>query len=351
MSIKNYKLLSIIGLAVFFVELTNADTLTLSRNDWQPATVKTAAAPKIAKFKQAVENGNIEQAQTLANKLKQVQGLSGADFDGYVKAELLFAEKNFLKAIKAYNAFLDTWPDSLLFESALERQFDIASAFIAGVKVRKLKFLKLRAYDEAVKILESIADRAGDGPIAKRALIALAKHYENTGEFVLAYQTWSDVSNRWPTGPTAKQALFGMARSLHSSYRGPKFAAGNLDSAKSYYKDFKLRYETDANELEIDNQIKLVDEQKAYKELATGRFYDKTEQTQASNLYYDYVIDQWPKSAAAQLAKRELRKKQTEKPEKKKLDFLKWWFEPADDNADLRHLFKKSETGTENEEK
>jgi outer membrane protein assembly factor BamD (BamD/ComL family) len=351
MSVKNRKLLVIISLAVLIAGSANADTLTLGQGDWQSPTASNATSQKIAEFKQAIDQGQIKKALTLTNKLKQIPALSGPDFDSYVNAEILFAKKKFLKAVKAYNQFMDASPDSVLFESALERQFDIATAFFSGVKVRRLKILKLKAYEEAEKILEKIADRAGDAPISRRALIALAKHYENTGNFLMAYQTWSDISGRWPTGQIAKQALYGMARSLHSSYRGPKFAAVNLESAKSYYRDFKIRYAADASELEIDNQIKLAEEQKAYKEFETGRFYDKTEKDQAGNLYYRSVIDQWPRSAAAQHSKRQMRKQQTEKPQNKKRTLAGWWFEPTGGDADIRHIFKKSEIREENEEK
>ena len=114
----------------------------------------------------------------------------------------------------------------------MERQFSIGTAYLNGQLRKVLKFLPLPAYDEGERLMQDLADRTGDAPIAKRALTAIARSYEKRGKYFEAYQTWADISSRWPTGETGKEALLEMAHSLHSSYRSPRYDPAALESAR-----------------------------------------------------------------------------------------------------------------------
>lgn len=294
---------------------------------------------KIAEFKSLVSQNKASQAKSSADELMaNYPGLAKEGFADFVSSEIYYAKRNYLKAGKEYDNFLDNYPNSSLYEAALERQYDIAVAFLQGQKVRKLIFLRLSAYEEAAKMLENIADRTGDAAIAKRALFTLAENFERRKKFLDAYQVWSDISSRWATGETGKLALFGMARSLHSSYRGPKFTATNIDSAKSYLTTFAERYPQDAQELGVLASLELIEQQKAFKNYETAKYYVRVENVPSAEIYYDSVIENWQDSAAAQLSKKELRKLKAEGIVKKKNIFIDWWFNPPADKIALFNI-------------
>jgi outer membrane protein assembly factor BamD (BamD/ComL family) len=106
-----------------------------------------------------------------------------------------------------------------------------------------------------------------------------------------------------------------MARCKHAAYKGPKYNASDLISAKSYYENFKLRYPKDAEAIDVDKILKQIDEQLACKEFNTGKYYQQTGNKQSANLYYQMVVDNWPGSAAADMAKGAMNE---EKPDAKK---------------------------------
>jgi outer membrane protein assembly factor BamD (BamD/ComL family) len=64
--------------------------------------------------------------------------------------------------------------------------------------------------------------------------------------------------------------------------------------------------------------LKQIDEQLAYKEFATGRYYQKTGDRQSANLYYQMVVDNWPDSAAADKAKEAMQEKEPDSKKGKK---------------------------------
>lgn len=283
-----------------------AQTLHLQRDGtWAPlgSDAHSRFLTRVAHVKQAIVAGQVTEAQEALAALKEeFPGVAGPDLDAFMAAETLYAQGRWVEAVRAYDAFMDAWPDSRFFESALEREFSIATAFLGGEKRRVLKVLKLSGYEEGAKIMQRIADRAGDAPIAQRALVTLARSYEKRGEYLDAYETWADISNRWPTGPMGQTALLEMAQSLHSAYKGPLYDPTSLASARTYYKNYALRYPQDAERHEIGEKIDLIVEQQAYKEYMTGVYYDRTDHPDAAQHYYKLVWETWPDTNAGRMA-------------------------------------------------
>ncbi len=276
----------------------------------------------VARMKQLVNTGQTQQVIEAADQLKKdFPEIAGADLEAFMEAEVLYSKGKYTKAIRSYNSFLDKFPESRLYDAALDRQFDIATAFLAGQKKRVLKVFKIKGYAEGTKIMEKISDRVGEAPLAQKAALAIVESLEKREKFEDAYHQWSYIASLWPTGQIGKDALLGMARCKHAAYNGPKYDYSNLVSARSYYQNFKSRYPEEAKKLDVDKKLEQITEQQAYKQFNIGRYYQKTDNTQAANFYYQMVIDNWPESTAAKMAKEQIAsedaKPQESKEEKK----------------------------------
>jgi tetratricopeptide (TPR) repeat protein len=295
---------------LFLLSAVSADTWQLAKDgQFQSVEQRDKFNQAVARIKQFAEEGDVMQFQNALEGLKKdFPEVVGDELDSFMGAELLFCEGKFQKAFRAYEIFLNKFGESTLYEAALERQFAIGSAYLQGRKKKVLRFFKIRGYAEGAKIMERIADRAGDSPVAQRALRAVARSYENRKKYEQAYLQWSIISSRWPTGPIAKEALLGMAESKHAAYRGPRFDSSSLVGAKSYYERFKLVYPEDAKELDIDKRLDLIEEQLAYKKFQIGKYYERTsdghpdaDQPNPVDIYYNAVLKNWPESVAAKM--------------------------------------------------
>ncbi len=292
--------------------LASAKTWHLEKGrDWK--ALDSGAEDKyllaVAEIKRLVNTGKTKAVGRAIDKLKKdFPEIAGPDLDAFMKAEMLLSEGKFAKAAHAYEKFLTEFPESRLYEAAIDRQFEIATAFLAGQKKPVLKIFKMKGYAEGEKIMERISDRAGDAPIGVEAALSVAESYENRGKFNEAYLKWSQIQTRWPTGQTGKDALLNMGRCKHAAYKGPKYDGSGLISAKSYYENFKLRYQQDAESFDIDKKVEQINEQLAYKQFSIGRYYQRTGSRQAADFYYQMVIDNWPDSTAAKMAKRNMDK-------------------------------------------
>ena len=330
-----YRIQSIILLTVFVLSVAvttglaqaeqastdSADTWKLEQGqDWKPVQAKDEDKYllAVAQTEKLLSAGQSKALRAEWNKLKKhFPEIKGEDLDIFIKAEILFCKGKFVKAAKTYNKFLDKeYSESRLYDAALERQFQIAKAFLAGRKLRVLGIFKIKGYAEGVKIMEGITERAGDRAIALQAALAAVKSYEDRKKYNEAHLKWSEISWQWKTGEIAKQALLGMAQNKYATYRGPKYNSTCLISAKSYYEDFKSRYLQDAKEIEIDTILEQIDEQLSYKQFLIGRFYQKIGNRQSANLYYDMVIQNWPLSSSAELAEEALNRGFKEKETK-----------------------------------
>ena len=271
----------------------------------------------VTEAKRFVNTGQVDAARWAYDELKKdFPEVSGPDFDLFVKAEIFYCKGEFTKAVKSYNKLLTEYPKSKLTEAALDRQFAIATAYLGGRKKKLLGFIKIKGYAEGVRIMEKITDRVGlDTQMGIKASVAVAESYEEREKFNEAFLKWWEISLEWEMGPVGRDALLGMARCKQAVYNKPPehkrhyYDASPLRSAKTYYSRFKLLYPRDAGEIGVDEILDRIDEQLAHKQLSIGRYYQRTGNKRAANLYYDMVVSDWPDSKAAQQAEELLAEK------------------------------------------
>lgn len=257
----------------------------------------------VSELKQQLDSGDSGDVVAALESLKKdYPDLAGGDLDAFIEAEKIYAKRNLGKAGKLYKVFLDTWPDSPLQPVVMERYFSIGAAFLQGQKRVFLGILRLPAFDDGVSIMRIISDKAGNAPIALRALQVTAENQERRKKFIDAYHSWAEISVRWPTGPEGRDALLRMARALHASYDGADYDATVLRGARSYFEDFIIRYPQIAGELKLAETLALITEQLAYKHYEVGQYYERSGNLKTARDYYRQVIADWPDSSAAQMA-------------------------------------------------
>jgi hypothetical protein len=293
---------------------------------WKPPSQYLLA---VSQAKKLVNTGQCAAAKKALEQLKKdfpkivaPDPTSLKAFDAFVNAEILFCKGKFTKALRSYDKFLDKhYHESELYEVALDRQFSIGMAFLSGRKKAVLRIFKIKGYAEGAEIMKSITNRVGlDTPIGIKAAKAVAQSYEKREKFNDAYEKWAELSLQWETGQIAKDALLGMARCKHAAYKGPKYDASDLISAKSYYEKFGSQYPEHAQQIHINKILSQINEQLAYKQFTIGRYYQKTWHKQKdageidpANLYYQTIIDDdtWQGTTAAKMADKMLKDKQS----------------------------------------
>ena len=292
--------------------------LTQDQNEpWQPATEYELA---VREAKHLVDSQKCAAAGRAFEKLrKDFTGITGPDFDDFVKIEKLRCKGKLSRAAVTFGKFLADHPQSHLYEAALQRQFHIGREFLAGRKKKVLGIIPMSGHSEGVGIMDAIRLREGiaePNGTGVRAAKAAAESYQAKGasnpeNYDMAYYRWLYLYQESEPGRQLKKnALLGMARCKYAKYRGPVYDASCLENvqgtgAKSYYQQYKEQYTKDAGEIGADKLIKKINAQLAYKDLTIGQYYQKTrdkkqkaEGHNPANHYYQMVIDKWYKRFA-----------------------------------------------------
>ncbi|MEN8128204.1 MAG: outer membrane protein assembly factor BamD [Planctomycetota bacterium] len=284
-----------------------ADTYHLSaENSWQ----NVADSPEseyllaVSKIKQQLLTGTKSDVIDALEQLKSdFPDMTGDEIEAYLEAEKLYAKAKWHKAATVYKKFIDTWPDSVLRPAAMERVYSIATAYLQGQKRRYILVLNLSAFDTGAELMLDIAEKAGTAPIALRALTTLAENQEREERFIEAFDTWQMIADGWETGQIRKTAILRMAKAKHASYDGTQYDATALEEARWLFEDYKTNpYTNDAEQQEADKTIALITEQLAYKEYETGIYYERTENPDVANKYYQKILRDSPDSKAARMA-------------------------------------------------
>jgi len=234
------------------------------------------------------------------------------DLGMYLEGEMYLLKNKDLRAAKTFENMLEEYPNTELKATSQQRLFKIGKVYLGGKKKVVLGFLKVAGHADGVEILNKITDDIGlEDPdeLGLKSALAVAHSFEARKEHEEAYLKWLEISITWQRGELGKQALLGMAENKHAAYtihpeeRQPLFDAANLKTAKTYYEKFIVTFPDEAEALNIEKIILEIEEQMARKELSIGQFYQRTGQAQAANIYFNMVVETWPNTEAAQIAR------------------------------------------------
>jgi len=231
----------------------------------------------------------------------------------FLRAEGYLVKGKFSRAAKVYQRVVENYPASELRMPTVQRLYDIGTMYVVdGRKKVLLWVFRISGNETGIKILEVVSEAEGlEDPngLGLKSALHIVDSYEKRLMYEDAYLKWLEISTVWEDGDLGRRALLGMADAKHASYnknppeRRPLFDASSLKTAKTYYEKYLMLFPDDPIDSDITTTIQEINEQIAYKEYSIGQFYERTGQKQAANLYYDMVIESWPGSKAAQMAR------------------------------------------------
>jgi len=287
----------------------------------------------MAQIQKLVDTGKCKAALKAFNQLKtdfpEITTPDSNDLDLFIEAEILRCKGKFAKAARAYSRLMDEFPpENRFYKAALDRQFSVATAFMAGRKKPVLGVFKIKGYAEGIRIMDGINYRLGFGdPIGIKAAVEVAKSYQERKKYDEAFYRWDEIREQYSSDKLRKEALLAMAQCRLAVYKGYEYDTSALigrplnpesyyNSAKSCYEKFRQQYPDDVNDFGIGQSLKEIDEKMALKQLMIGQHYQRTGNNLSANLYYRMVVNRWPQTDTAKMAN-EMLINNSDSPEKK----------------------------------
>jgi outer membrane assembly lipoprotein YfiO len=224
----------------------------------------------------------------------------------YLLAETFFQSDDRIKSFYYCDELMDEYPSSPLFQQALQKQFDIAHAFLNGYKRVFLWWRVLDASDEGILMMYRIQQRAPGSPLSEKALLDTADFYFNDQEYDLSGDAYNAYVRRYPRSSQVPRVKLRAAFSSLAQFRGVRFDASSIIDARAQLVDIEAEYPDMAAEENVASVIEQIDSAFAKKILETAKWYEKTHQMRGAVYQYRFLAQTYPDSPEAAEARARL---------------------------------------------
>ncbi|MGE5611362.1 MAG: outer membrane protein assembly factor BamD [Bacillota bacterium] len=222
------------------------------------------------------------------------------------QANFLYGDR--IMAFYNFDEVLDKYPGSRYYYPSLERQYEIADAYLKGYKRRFLMMPMFTAKSEATEMLYRIQQRAPGSPIAEKALLRAADYYYAESDFDIAGDAYAAYVRSYPRSPVIAKVKLRQAFSALAQFRGIRFDATFIIDARQQLIDLAAQFPKVAEEENIPAIVARVDTALAKKLLDRGDYYVRTHKPASAAYYYRHLIKTYPTSAEAALAEANMKK-------------------------------------------
>ncbi len=251
--------------------------------------------------------GQPRKARGLLTKWTKAHPEDERYYEGvFLLGESLFEMGLFYQAYEQYELVVENTGGDL-FHATLERERDVALAFLSGKKRLVWKILWLPAYDEALDILGRIWERVPGTRLAEEALRTKADYYFNKGDMDLAQDEYANLAREYPSGRYVQMAMLRSAEAAEAAFPGIRFDDTPLLQADTRYRQLEGTFPAFAERSNVEQRLEGIRQQRAEKDLYVARWYERTRQPGAAEFYFRAILKDWPDTLAAAEARQRLR--------------------------------------------
>ena len=239
--------------------------------------------------------------------LKQYPDHPGREEALSLAGEAQMQRGRYFKAYESFERQIDQYPAGSLLERALQREYEIADAFLRGKKRIELGFLPVPAQDDGLEILLRIAEQAPGSRWSEKALLRAADYHFDKAQYNEAIDAYDQfLALHAEISEQAPYAYLQAARATYALYDGPAYDEAPLIDARQRYRQFAELYPQRAQEVGVPQVLSQIDQALAHKLYRTGEFYVRIGQPRSAVVYYhqttqDYPQTQWAAKAAQRL--------------------------------------------------
>lgn len=289
-----------------------AQTSELRGGRWvdvpNPAT-QVASDPELERIERLIQNNqNSAARKALVRWFKSHRGSPLFDRALYLMATALYQYGDRIRAFYYCDELMDNYPESPLFTVALEKQYEIADAYLDGYKRRFLKIPMFGGQDEAIDMLFRIQQRSPGSPLAEKALLRSADYYYFDGQYDIAADAYGFYVRQYPRSPLVPEVRLRQAFANYAQFNGVRFDATPLVDARAQLNEVNATYPKLGDEERIPAFIGRIDQTFASKLYVTADFYRRTNDPRAAVYLYRYLVSAYPESPEAEKARTWLEK-------------------------------------------
>ena len=209
-------------------------------------------------------------------------------------------------ASSAYEKLIKDYPHSADFNTALEGEFRIGTAYLEGYKQKILGVSTLPSRDRAIAIYKIIVNNAPFSRYAPLAQFNIGQAYQRQNNLKDAISAYQVVVDKYPTDPTASDALYQTAYAYMQVSRTGSYDRTAATRARETFEDYLAEYPSSEKSPQARQNLLTLQSQQTGGSLQIADYYYKQKQFRAAVVYYNDVIRQQPNSPESDRAKARL---------------------------------------------
>ncbi len=256
---------------------------------------------RLLRARKAILDGSPQRAVDLATAFINLFPDSPMVPDAYlIRGDALQAMGNEYEALFDYEEIARGYPNSAVFVTALQREFEIAREYARG-RARKLFGLLriLPAEEDAEEILIRIQERLPGSRLAEEAGMELADYYFRTRDLRMASEAYDLFVENYPRSKDINKARLRLIYSFLADYRGPRYDASGLEEARLRLEDLRVTDPGLAQRIGVEALLVRIYESDARKMLVTADYYLSVSDPVSAEFTIRRLIERYPDSIAS----------------------------------------------------
>lgn len=202
-----------------------------------------------------------------------------------------------------YESVIKGFPGSPEFTKAVERELEIAIAYLHGLKRKWLGLRFLNAEEEGIELLVRVQERMPGSRLAERAGIELGDHYYRNRELSLASEAYELFLKNYPNSAYRDRALQRRVYASIGRFKGPRYDGSALIDSRVLIRQYMTLYPAGAAEAGLDESLlNRIDDSAGAQLLETAKWYLVRDDAVAARHTLQRLLKKHPQSAAAGVA-------------------------------------------------
>lgn len=207
--------------------------------------------------------------------------------------------KRYYQAFRAYQKVIEIYPSTSRMDEVVKREYDIGELFYEGQKREFFGVNIIPAIDKAIEIFRSIGQNAPYSQYADKAQYNLGLCYKKLKDYSAATVEFESLIDKYPESPLVEQAKYEVAYCSQRAALKPEYDTETTDRAIAEFKELaEITKDDTLLEVAKSNIVEL-ENRKAQSSYQIAQFYEKRKKYQSAKIYYQEVIDTYPKTAWA----------------------------------------------------
>lgn len=209
-------------------------------------------------------------------------------------------------AYQNYQKALDNYPHNEKIDEIIAREFNIAGIYAGKANPKLMGVNIMTSLDRAAEIYKKVVENAPYGRFADEAQFNLGDTYKKAERFDEAIEAFQKVVDEYPSSPFAAKAKYESAYCAYRASLKPAYDSESTQKAIRAFQEFSKDEVGRDLVMEADDTVRRLKDKAAEKSLLSAQFYEKQKHYASAIIYYKDILEQYPESSFAELARKKI---------------------------------------------